>query len=31
VIIVGAGLVVMARERVKRVRVVAEPRLPGQE
>ena len=30
-IIVGAGLVVMARERVKRVRVVPEPRLPGQE
>ncbi|MHA6690006.1 DMT family transporter [Devosia sp. A449] len=30
-IIVGAGLVVMARERIKRVPVVADPRLPGQE
>jgi drug/metabolite transporter (DMT)-like permease len=30
-IIVGAGLVVMARERLKRVPVVADPRLPGQE
>jgi len=30
-IIVAAGLVVMARERVKRVRIVADPRLPGQE
>jgi drug/metabolite transporter (DMT)-like permease len=30
-IIVAAGLVVMARERIKRVPVVADPRLPGQE
>jgi drug/metabolite transporter (DMT)-like permease len=30
-IIVSAGLVVMARERIKRVPVVADPRLPGQE
>lgn len=30
-IIVAAGLVVMARERVKRVRVVADPTLPGRE
>lgn len=30
-IIVGAGLVVMARERVKRVAVVADPTLPGRE
>jgi len=30
-IIVAAGLVVMARERVKRVVVVADPTLPGQE
>ncbi|QDZ10973.1 DMT family transporter [Devosia ginsengisoli] len=30
-IIAGAGLVVMARERMKRVPVVADPTLPGQE
>lgn len=30
-IIVGAGLVVMARERAKRVAVVADPTLPGRE
>nr|WP_295888974.1 DMT family transporter [uncultured Devosia sp.] len=30
-IIVAAGLVVMARERTKRVRVVADPTLPGRE
>lgn len=30
-IIVAAGLVVMARERMKRVAVVSDPRLPGQE
>jgi drug/metabolite transporter (DMT)-like permease len=30
-VIVGAGLVVMARERVKKVPVVAEPTLPGRE
>ena len=30
-IIVAAGLVVMARERIKRVPVVADPTLPGQE
>ncbi|MNR63939.1 hypothetical protein D3C85_1864120 [compost metagenome] len=30
-IIVAAGLVVMARERIRRVPVVADPRLPGKE
>ncbi|MBE0581568.1 MAG: EamA/RhaT family transporter, partial [Devosia sp.] len=30
-IIVAAGLVVMARERVKRVAVVPDPTLPGRE
>jgi drug/metabolite transporter (DMT)-like permease len=30
-IIVGAGLVVMARERIRKVPTVAEPTLPGKE
>ena len=30
-VIVGAGLVVMARERIKKITAVAEPTLPGKE
>jgi drug/metabolite transporter (DMT)-like permease len=30
-IIVGAGLVVMARERIRKVPAIAEPTLPGKE